>query len=211
MKYYQDITLLPDGDIALGFIWQKIFQQVHIALVEQKVDEQHSVIAVSFPAYNSEDFPLGNKLRVLAMERKELEKLNLSKFLSRFDDYCHLKSIKVVPSDRTVPVAYVRKKVKGSTRIEKDMLSKAKHWSEKSGKSLDDCLKELEKSKPQANSRLPFVWMESLQTKSMNPTGSSRFPIFIERREFETHKAGLFNCYGLSFSSNGNVATVPHF
>ncbi|MCO4790206.1 type I-F CRISPR-associated endoribonuclease Cas6/Csy4, partial [Vibrio cholerae] len=37
MNYYQEITLLPDADIALGFLWQNVFQQVHIALVEHKV------------------------------------------------------------------------------------------------------------------------------------------------------------------------------
>lgn len=210
MNYFQDITLLPDNDINLGFIWQKVFQQVHIALVEQKVDEQCSAIAVSFPEYGSEIFPLGNKLRVLSLEREQLVQLKLEEFLDRLSDYSHLRSINSVPKQVT-PVAYIRKRMKGATRIEKDMLSKAKRWSEKSEKSLEECLKELEKSKPIANSRLPFIWMESQQTKSMNPKGSSRFPIFIERQEVDKHKIGLFNCYGLSFSGNDRVATVPDF
>ena len=37
MKYYLDMTLLPDTDITLDFIWQKIYQQVHIALVDNKI------------------------------------------------------------------------------------------------------------------------------------------------------------------------------
>ena len=86
MNYYQDITLLPGTDIALGFLWQKIYQQVHIALVEQKVDAQHSAIAVSIPGYGSKGFPLGNKLQVLAGEKNQLEKLNLAGFLTRFED-----------------------------------------------------------------------------------------------------------------------------
>jgi CRISPR-associated endonuclease Csy4 len=211
MNYFQDVTLLPNSDINLGFLWQKIYQQVHIALVEQKIDDQHSAIAVSFPTYGSKGFPLGNKLRVLAREKEQLEKLNLLDFLIRFEDYCHLRSIQPVPTENVTSVTFIRKKVKGLARIEKDMLSKAKRWSENSGRSLESCLKELEKSKPQSSSKLPFIWMESLQTKSSNPKGSARFPLFIERKNVDEHTLGLFNCYGLSILGGDHVATVPHF
>ncbi|MDG2898076.1 type I-F CRISPR-associated endoribonuclease Cas6/Csy4, partial [Vibrio parahaemolyticus] len=46
MDYYQEITLLPDADISLGFIWQNVFQQVHLALVDNKVADNQSSIAV---------------------------------------------------------------------------------------------------------------------------------------------------------------------
>lgn len=210
MNYYQDITLLPDADIALGFLWQKIFQQVHIALVEQKVNDQHSAIAVSFPAFGNHGFPLGNKLRVLAKDKGQLEKLNLHGFLSRFEDYTHLKSIQPVP-EAVSHVAFVRQQVKGQARIEKDMLSKAQLWSKKSGQSLELCLQQLEKSKPKANSELPFIWMESQETKTRNLTSSAKFPLFIERLELQGANEGLFNCYGLSATRGEQVASVPHF
>ena len=59
MNYFQEVTLIPNSDISLGFLWQKIYQQVHIALVEQKVNEYYSEIAVSFPTYGSRDFHWG--------------------------------------------------------------------------------------------------------------------------------------------------------
>lgn len=210
MNYYQDITLLPDADIALGFLWQKIYQQVHIALVEQKVNEQHSAIAVSFPAYGSKGFPLGNKLRVLAHKAEQLEKLNLTGFLSRFEDYTHLKSIQTVP-ENVSSVAFVRQQVKGQARIEKNMQAKAERWAKQSGQSVVDCLKLLEKSKPKTESKTPFVWMESQQTKAINPTNSARFPLFIERIEVDRSNDGAFNCYGLSIGRGDQVATVPNF
>lgn len=209
MNYYQDITLLPDVEIALGFLWQKVYQQVHIALVEQKVDEQHSAIAVSFPGYGSNSFPLGNKLRVLAKEQAQLEKLNLAGFFSRFEDYTHLKSIQPVPESAT-HIAFVRHRVKGQARIEKDMLSKAQIWSTKSGQSFELCLQKMEKSKPTADSKLPFIWMESLETKAKNPTGSAKFPLFIERVEVADAREGQLNCYGLSVT-RGKITSVPHF
>ncbi len=57
MNYYQEITLLPDVDISLGFLWQNVFQQVHIALVEHKVDANQSSVAVGFPDYLRAKFP----------------------------------------------------------------------------------------------------------------------------------------------------------
>lgn len=210
MNYYQDITLLADAEVALGFLWQKIYQQVHIALVEQKVDEQHSAIAVSFPNYGSQGFPLGNKLRVLAKDQQQLEKLNLAGFLTRFEDYTHLKSIQAVP-EMVTHIAFVRRRVKGLARIEKDMLAKAQRWAEKSGKSLEVCLQQLEKSKPNADSQWPFIWVESQETKMRTPSSSAKFPLFIERVELEEAKAGLFNCYGLSAERDASITSVPNF
>ena len=56
MKFYQDTTLLPDSDITLGFLWQKVYQQVHIALVEQKEHPLYCSIGIGFPAYGSRGF-----------------------------------------------------------------------------------------------------------------------------------------------------------
>jgi CRISPR-associated endonuclease Csy4 len=210
MNYFQDITLLPDSEIALGFLWQKVYQQVHIALVEQKVDAQHSAIGVSFPTYGRKGFPLGNKLRVLAKEKEQLEKLSLIRFLARFEDYLHLKSIQPVPTVNT-PVAFIRRHVKGQARIEKDLLAKAMIWSKKSGKSLESCLQALARTRPKAAAGMPFVWMESQQTKASNPGQATRFPLFIQRIEAEHGSDGLFNCYGLSANTHGALTTVPHF
>jgi len=202
MKYYLDITLLPEADITLGFIWQKVYQQVHIALVDNKVDKNESSIAVSFPRYNTEKsgdqaFPLGNQLRLIANDKAQLTKLNIAKWLNRLEDYVHIKSIKAVPENVT-HAAFVRMQVKGEARIEKDMLSKAQRWAEKSGQPLNTCLAELEKSKPKANSKLPFIWLESEETKQRNLNESRKFPLFIKKIEVTEEQIGTFNCYGLS-------------
>lgn len=217
MNYYQEITLLPEADITFGFIWQKVYQQVHIALVENKTAENESAIAVSFPRYsakkNSEQaFPLGNQLRLLANDEAQLTKLNIAKWLTRLEDYVHIKSIKPVP-DNVTYVAFVRQQVKGEARIEKDMLNKAQRWAEKSGQPLDACLAELEKSKPKANSDLPFIWLQSQETKQRNSGDSRKFPLFIKKVEVAEQQLGTFNCYGLSANQNneGKLASIPQF
>lgn len=212
MKYYQDITLLPDSDITLGFLWQKVYQQVHIALVEQKVDEQHSAVAVSFPEYKHFGFPLGSKLRVFAKEKLQLEQLDLTQYLIRLQDYIHLKSIQPVP-ESAGSVAFVRKHVKGRARIERDTLDKAYLWSKKSGMDLEVCIEKLKKSQPKIGSTLPFIWMESQETKAKRSNDSARFPLFIERIELteEQEGEGVFNCYGLSAKRDEHLASVPNF
>jgi len=217
MKYYLDITLLPEADITLGFIWQKVYQQVHIALVDNKVANNESAIAISFPRYNAEKsaeqaFPLGNQLRLLANAESQLTELNIAKWLNRFEDYVHIKSIKPVP-EKVTHASFVRVQVKGEARIEKDMLSKAQRWSKKSGQPLDICLVELEKSKPKANNNAPFIWLESQETKQRDLASSRKFPLFINKVGVAEQQFGKFNCYGLSVNHNHKekLASIPQF
>ncbi len=212
MNYYQDITLIPDPDIALGFLWQKVFQQVHIALVDNKVAPQHSAIAVAFPDYGCSGFPLGEKLRLFASEKNMLEKLNITEWLNRFADYVHIKSIQPVP-EKTIPVCFIRQHVKGEARIEKDMHRKASLWSQKTGKPLHECLSQLAKSKPTTDSDLPFIWLESQRTKQIADKGCYKFPLFIRKLEMQTSRSGLMNCYGLNHmhADQSEMVTVPHF
>lgn len=212
MNYYQEITLLPDAEISLGFIWQNVFQQVHIALVENKVAANQSDIAVGFPQYKKTKFPLGSKLRLFAQEAAQLEKLNITQWLVRLEDYAHVKGIKPVPDDVSY-VAYTRKSVKSPARIDKEMQKKAELWSLKSGKLLEECFEELEKTKPQGESKLPFICLHSQETKQRAPDKSSKFPLFIEMKVLDKKQSGVFDCYGLSSKSNAldNQGVVPLF
>ncbi|WP_244369762.1 type I-F CRISPR-associated endoribonuclease Cas6/Csy4 [Pseudoalteromonas xiamenensis] len=153
MNYYQEITLLPDAEIPLGFIWQNVFQQVHIALVEHKVESNQSEVAVGFPDYGQKGFPLGNKLRLFATEQAQLEKLSINRWLTRLEDYCHVKAIKPVPEEVTW-VSFSRLHVKSPERIEREMQKKAELWSIKSGKSLEECLFETRKKQTNANEQI---------------------------------------------------------
>ncbi len=210
MNVYQEITLLSDAEISLGFLWQNVFQQVHIALVENKVGPNQSAIAVGFPDYRNARFPLGKRLRLFANDREALEALNINQWLNRLEDYVHIKGIKAVPDEATY-VSFVRKQVKSPERIERDMQKKAQLWAEKSGRSVEDCLVELEKNKPTAHCDLPFIYLHSQQTKQRTPDKSSKFPLFIELRVQVQAQVGRFDCYGLSAKSDSHLATIPHF
>ncbi|WP_371193447.1 type I-F CRISPR-associated endoribonuclease Cas6/Csy4 [Glaciecola sp. SC05] len=207
MKHYLDITLLPDAEANLGFLWQKVFQQVHIALADNKVSERESAVAISIVCYGDKNFPLGNKLRLFATNEEQLHKINVGKWLARLTDYCHISSVKSVPSNVGQFACFRQKRIKGQGRLESQLLRKAKHISEKFNVDYNKCLTELT-TKPQfVESTLPFIYVESQETKKrLGSDGQSTFPMFIDRELSNQPVAGKFDCYGLS-----KTATVPWF
>jgi CRISPR-associated endonuclease Csy4 len=200
MKYYIDISLLPNEEIRLSFLWQKIFQQVHIALVENKVADNESEIALSIVDYGNKIFPLGSKLRLFAGKEDTLVKLDIHQWLNRLSDYCHIKPIKVVPDDINQYARFKRKPVKS---IE----SKAKRRAAHLNKPYAEVLAYLIKEGRSYESELPFIKVESQNTKKRVGGGvSCQFLLFIESSIFEEPIPGKFDCYGLS-----KTATVPWF
>ncbi len=209
MQVYQDITLLPEAEIPLGFLWQKLYQQIHIALVKNKVADNQSLVAVGFPDYESKGFPLGRKLRLFAPQKEQLEILNIAAYLNKLSDYIHLKSIHAVPKTASSYVSFARHHIKGVARIEKDYQEKAQRWSLKSGKPIEECLEELAKSRPKMRTGLPFVWMESQETKKREGGSARKFPLFIHKSIQPLGNTGVLTCYGLSHP--GTPVALPVF
>lgn len=198
MKYYQDITILPDAEADLGFLWQKVYQQIHIALVENKTANNNSDIAISFPSYGNNEFPLGNKLRVFSKTKEALIKLDVNKWLNRLTDYVHCKSIDEVPSNFTEYAYFKRKQFKSN--IYKKAERRAKHLN----KPLDEVLEFLKNENKSYQCKLPFINMNSLSK-------GEQFKLFIEHEIVNQPREGEFNCYGLSNREKGKAATIPWF
>jgi len=192
MKFYLDITLLPDAEANLGFLWQKVYGQLHIALAEVKNTNGNSDIAVSFPEYDNKTFPLGNKLRLLASTQEQLQQLDIDKWLNRLMDYCHCTSIKDVPQSVNTFVRF--KRVQFDTNFERLARRRAK----RKGESFEQAMKHFASFKDQ-ETKLPFINM-------ISSSKNNRFRLFIEKEVVEKATAGEFTCYGLS-----NHATVPWF
>lgn len=192
MKYYLDITLLSGAEADLGFLWQKVYQQTHIALVENKTENDKSAIAVSFPEYESKIFPLGSKLRLLAQTQEQLRKLDINKWLNRLSDYTHCTSIKEVPPSVFQFACFKRGQF--NTNIERLARRRVKRKAE----TIEQALKHYSGFNEQM-SKLPFVNVNSLSKEQ-------KFRLFIERKISEQSVDGSFSCYGLS-----KTATVPWF
>lgn len=191
MEYYIDIHLLLDTEVHLGFIWQKVYQQIHLALVENKTSDGNSAVAISFPEYDNKTYPLGNILRLCAASPSQLEQLDLSKWLRHLSDYSNCSSINEVPSSAT----HARfKRMQFSTNIER----LARRRSKRKNESLEQALAHYD-SFTDKHSRLPYINMNSLSQ-------GGTFRLFIKKETLEHAEAGIFNCYGLS-----STASVPWF
>jgi len=193
MKYYIDLTLIPDSEANLGFLWHKVYQQLHIALVENKNSDNGSAVALSFPNYGDNKFPLGNKLRLLANSKEKLTTLDVNKWLSRLTDYTHCTSIKDVPKSVSEYACFKRKQF--MTNISRQARRRVKRH----GGTLEKALHYyagLEDEK----TNLAFINIKSL-------SHDQQFRLFIECEKFNQPISGQFNCYGLSKTN----ATVPWF
>lgn len=205
MKNYVEITLLPNADIALYFLWQKVYQQIHIGFADIKREDDTIPIGVSFPGYDSENNLLGSKLRLFAENKEQLESLNVNKCLCRLLDYVHISSIKEVPSNIGAFALFKRQQVKSSiSRLARRKAKRHEIDFEAALASLNGF--------EEKHTKAPFVQMESLSTengvKGDDGTGNGRhkFRLFIVKRLFDQPQKGTFNCYGLS-----QQATVPWF
>ncbi len=196
MKYYQDITLIPDMEVSIGFLWHKVFQQIHIGLADNKQPDGTSAIAVSFLEYNKAGFPLGSQLRLFTESEQQLVQFNAGKWLERLQDYCHIKPIRQV-SDVKNFVRFQRKATKSPER-------KAQRLAEHLQKPVDEVIKYRKKNDLFNESKLPFINMES---QASTETGDkNKFRLFIEQTFHDESIQGSFDCYGLS-----KTATVPWF
>jgi len=191
MKYYRDITLQGDTEISLGFIWQKIYTQMHIMLVEHQENEKMSKIGFAFPHY-MENFPLGNKLRLFASTADELEVLKLQGRLKKFLDYISLSEIQKVPTDIKGYATFSRKQFKSNP----DRL--ARRYAKRHNITVEQA-SSIYKNMEAKETKLPFVMLKS-------SSSNQHLKLFIERASSDIEIKGLFNTYGLSKTS-----TVPVF
>ncbi|MBA3581149.1 MAG: type I-F CRISPR-associated endoribonuclease Cas6/Csy4 [Gammaproteobacteria bacterium] len=192
MKFYIEATLLPDAEIGLNFLWAKIYQQIHLALVEIQDANKQVPIAVAFPEHDKSTLYLGKKLRLFANEQSQLDALDIRKWLARFSDYVHFTKVREVPASISQYACFSRLQAKSNIERVARRKARRENITEQNALVLlkgfkDEKLKE------------PFIHLHSL-------SGGNDFRLFISKREVEQAVTGGFNLYGLSAS-----ATVPWF
>lgn len=209
MNYYLDITLIPNEEIPLNFLWEKLFQQLHLALVEQAYEAEETIpnrekkitkkskVAVAFPKYKQCGNTLCEKLRLFAMSETDLKAIDLEKYFSKLDDFVHKTSIKKVPTEKITGYAFFKRvAIKGNS--ERLARRRKKRLSQKGVQTnYEEALNYFQgdqnrKQSSQTETKLPFIYLNS-------ETTNQRFPLFIEMVSTE-HKPDKaeFSCYGLS-------------
>ena len=189
---YQEITIKPQPEIPLYFLWEKVYQQIHLSLVEMQDEKGTVTIGVSFPEYDACQFQLGCKLRLFAEDEQTLEQMRCEKWLNRLKDYVFISPIKSVPEKLAGYACFKHIKLKGN----KEKL--ARRRAKRKGETLQQALSHFDDFEEQ-QSKLPYINMTSQTT-------GQHFRLFIEKQMMEAPQTGLYSCYGLS-----NTTTVPLF
>lgn len=193
MKHYIEITLLPDAEVGLGFIWQKVYRQIHLALVEIKDVDEKVNIGVSFPKYGSKTFPLGDTVRLFGKTPEDLKAVRLDHWLERLSDYVSMTGVQKVPQSIEAHVCFRRKQPK------MDFMKRVEKQAERHGVSIEAALEHFKNYDKEHQLTLPFV-------QAYSQTWKQYFLLFIEKNSTPSYMAGAFDTYGLS-----KEATVPWF
>ena len=191
MKYYQELTVLPDAELSSHVILSKAYQQIHIGLASQKGEDGYSHIGISFPEYRVSPCGLGCKVRLFAMDEEELERLDLKKLMNRLQDYVHITRI------RPVPVKVKGYAVYSRFHQTKSVAQKTRRYAKRHGVSYESA-RELFGEEEMAEN-IPYIRITSL-------TNRHGFSLFIAREDRDQMHHEGFSAYGLSSTS-----TVPEF
>ncbi len=194
MKFYLEITLLSNPEVNVHFLWSKVFQQLHLGLVEIQDTQKQVPIGVSFPEYVvGEKFSLlGSKCRLFAADQAMLENLNIGKWLQRLSDYVHVTSIRPVPNQVTGYAIYQRQQVKTNPE------SLARRYARRHQLSFDEAWQKYSSMQPPSIST-PFIRLNSLSS-------GQTFCLWIKKMAVQEALIGQYSSYGLSATS-----TVPEF
>lgn len=228
MKFYYEITVIPNHEVGKHFILSKLFIQIHLALASIKEIEngkEKSPIGVSFPEYKmGEKFGvIGSKLRLFAQNESELQKLDIQKWLSRLADYIHISGILEVPAKISGYAIYSRHQPKlNKDRLMRRHQKRTEEWqniinnpnsepekvaaAKEKLETRQQRVNSYEKEKPTKD---PFIKLKSL-------SGGNEFCLWIKKTAIDQPNYQKFSTYGLSNLdkeklSDKNYSTVPEF
>lgn len=189
MKHYIELTLLPDLETPLYFLWEKLYQQLHLALVETQDASKSVKVGVSFPEYSSERFQLGSKLRLFARSSSDLEVVDINKWLSKLSDYVHITSIRDVP-DKVDGYAHFKR-----LQLKSNNGRLARRKAKREGITIEKTTAFFNGRK-EAYSRAPFINIKSLSS-------DKRYRLMVVCEDAKTNQSDEgFSTYGLSAKSS---------
>jgi CRISPR-associated endonuclease Csy4 len=213
MNYYLEITLLPNPDINLFGLWSKVYQQIHLGLVEMQDGQGGVPIGVAFPEYVRGDkySVLGGKLRLFAEHEATLSQFNVSHWLARLSDYVHCTSIRPVPEKLMGYAIYQREQPK--TNKERLARRYAKRHNLDYETALNGPIDLTAKSPPNAGYKMQFRYCDMPKKTVPTPfirlkslSSGQEFCLWIKKTAAAEPSGTTFGSYGLS-----PVSTVPEF
>ena len=204
MKSYLEITLLPNPEVGVNFLWSKVFQQIHLALVEMQDNQRQVPIGLSFPEYviGEKYSLLGSKLRLFANDEAMLNQFDAVKWLARLSDYVHCTSIRPVPQKIIGYAIYQREQPK--TNPERLARRYARRLAEREKRAEVDADYETALTRYSKRHRQtinsPFIQLKSLSSENNFCLWIKKVPIDVQSSTTQ------FSSYGLS-----SISTLPEF
>ncbi len=192
MLFYQEINLRPDNEVGLFFLWEKIYQQIHLGLVETQTNDGIVTLGLAFPGYQAKSTQLGNQLRIFAKASEQLEAFNVEVRLSRMYEYVDISAVNPVPEHIENHACFYR--IQPKSNLERLARRKAKRQQI----STEAALALLEGFNEQI-CNAPYIWIKS-------QSSGERFRLFIGRIDVSEPSYQGFTSYGLS-----RLSTVPIF
>ena len=194
MNYYFEITLLSNTDLNLFKLWSKVYQQIHLGLVEMQDKQGKVPIGISFPEYviGEKYSVLGGKCRLFAQEEATLAKFDVDKCLDRLGDYVHWTSVREVPNAVKGHAIYQRLQPKTSPE------RLARRYAARHQVDYDEALQHYSGMAP-VNTPAPFIRLKSLSSEQS-------FCLWINKTTVSEPCIECFSTYGLSAK-----AMVPEF
>lgn len=199
MNFHQEVRMIPDPEVGLGFLWMKSYTQIHLALVEYINNIDSDGLGIAFPEYNHDEksprkSTLGHSLKISAKDTNALAKLDLATWLKRLEGYVTVSEI--IRSDQLEKhITFTRYQPKNQARLRR-MLRRRMDSLGENEEQAQSHISQLTAKK----TTLPFIQLESL-------SNLQAFRLFIKKNEASEQKDGSFTTYGLSKDG----ATVPVF
>ena len=214
MRFYCEITLLPNPEINIHFLWSKLFGQLHLGLVEMKDEQERVPIGISFPDYvaGEKRSVLGGRCRLFAHDEATLMRFDTQKRLEHLKDYVHCTTIRPVPEKVKGYAIYQRFNPKtNQARLARRYAKRHDMDFETAFNSTVQLL--ADKAPPDATYKMafrycdlsrkavpmPFIRLDSLSNRHT-------FCLWIKKTDVLVSSGTHFSSYGLSANS-----TVPEF
>jgi CRISPR-associated endonuclease Csy4 len=192
MTHYQDLILLPDEEVPIFFIRNKIYQKLHKAIFNLNASD----VGVSFPNATKK---LGDVIRIYSTQirLKELQNLN---WLGGLVGYCQVGEVFPVPDE--VKGHQVISRIRQTMSMAK--LSKKIAYLQKKGYLKDN---EVEDYKKQYKAKLFATGLDNPYLELQSISTGSKYRLYIQFSELQQQAViGEFNHFGLS-----KTATTPVF
>jgi CRISPR-associated endonuclease Csy4 len=213
MRCYLEITLLPNPEVNIHFLWSKVYQQLHLGLVETQDAQKRVPIGISFPEYvvGEKYSVLGGKCRLFAQDEATLIRFDVNKWLARLSDYVHCTSIRPVPDKVSGYAIYQRQQPK--TNPARLARRYAKRHDMDFETALHDTINLAGKATPNTTYQQTFRYCDMPSKAISTPfirlkslSSGQDFCLWLKKSTASEPVVADFSSYGLSAS-----ATVPEF